>query len=158
MVELHLLAFLQLDSGEHGAFRERKRSQAPRAIEHGTKCFTALNGGIPRKTHLTDERDLLLLAPFRNLLHVQEIERLKCEVCALVATQDGAEVNLNKQGLSYFALDVIARELRLCAICRVLQTAAGTQQAAHAHAGLQWIVPAGFHASVDAYHLGRRVN
>ena len=62
-----------------------ERREAARAIEHRAQRFAALDRIDARETHFAEQRDLLLLAPLRHFLDVQEIEWLQQQVRAVVA-------------------------------------------------------------------------
>ena len=58
---------------------------------------------MPGKRTSPKQRDLLLFAPLRHFLDVQEIEGLQQDIRGFVAVQDGGEIDLDELGLAGIA-------------------------------------------------------
>src|SRR6202034_1802604 len=118
--------------------------------------LSGLDGVGTGESNLTLEVDLILFGPTRYLLDREPVEWLERYVRTLIAATYRGEIDRNYPGVPLAAIfNRVTRQLRVNSIGGGIKAAAGTNQVADAHAGLERIVARHFDPTVNVHDFRR---
>src|ERR1700722_9829362 len=113
-----------------------------------------VNWVLAGESDLSRQLDRAGFHPHRYWFNDQYVVGLQLQIRARRTAPNVGEIYGNHLGPPRIPVDyLVAGDFRLPPICRILQTAAGTNQVAHVHRGLQRIPSRGFDSPIDTDDL-----